>query len=600
MFRVFLCVATQHDGRLIALAALICMPATLATFFLYSRVPAFPAWRRWIWLGMTGLVAGSGIWTTHFLAMLAFRTGLPTGYAAPATIGSLAVAVAGTALGFAVGSLPTRESRRGARALGAGLVVGLAITSMHYIGMMGYRTAGVVQWDPVYVAASVLLGAVVSAVAFLVAPPGASVKRQLASGGLLSLAILAMHFTGMTAVTIIPAPGISIPESVMSTAAMALAAVAGTALIIISAIAGVAFDAASRNGNLRRLRQALDVMPEGLAFYDSSDRLVAWNSKFEDLCVAAGSRPVAGVTFEDMVRSWLARGAYAAAVGREQEWLADRMAARRAQTSRTEQTATGQWLRISDRRTADGDMVTVSVDVTDLKRTETAMAEARDRAEEQAQRAESAEMLASLGHWRLDVATQQVTWSTSIYEIYGLAKDTPLDLATVMAMTHPDDRAATEQWLARRNSDQDADDDLLVRIMRTDGEMRYLDAKSRAERDAGGRVVVLAGTVVDVTEQKLLEHQLRAARAEAEAAAAVKAEFLANMSHELRTPLTSIIGFTRLAADQADLTPVTRIYVDRVHEASRALLCTVNDILDFSKLEAGQASFHPQPVAIAP
>ncbi len=108
--------------------------------------------------------------------------------------------------------------------------------------------------------------------------------------------------------------------------------------------------------------------------------------------------------------------------------------------------------------------------------------------------------------------------------------------------------------------------------------------------------------VTDVTALKETElnleranAQLSKARDEAEAAAAVKSEFLANMSHELRTPLTSIVGFTQLAAEQADLTELTRDYVGRVGDASRALLCTVNDILDFSKLEAGQVSIQPQP-----
>jgi signal transduction histidine kinase/ActR/RegA family two-component response regulator len=95
-----------------------------------------------------------------------------------------------------------------------------------------------------------------------------------------------------------------------------------------------------------------------------------------------------------------------------------------------------------------------------------------------------------------------------------------------------------------------------------------------------------------------LKARLRTALAEAEQAAVVKSEFLANMSHELRTPLTSVVGFTRLAADQPDLSPLSRDYIDRVGEASRALLCAVNDILDFSKLEAGQVSFRPEPVAV--
>jgi len=92
--------------------------------------------------------------------------------------------------------------------------------------------------------------------------------------------------------------------------------------------------------------------------------------------------------------------------------------------------------------------------------------------------------------------------------------------------------------------------------------------------------------------------EARAARIEAERSAAVKSEFLANMSHELRTPLTSVVGFTRLASEQRDLSPLSRDYIDRVGEASRALLCAVNDILDFSKLEAGQVTFRPEPVAL--
>src|SRR5580700_371008 len=104
MFKVLLCVGTEHNWWLVTLAAGVCVIACLATFFLYSKAPAFPMWRRWGWLAMTGVVAGSGIWTTHFVAMLAFRTGLPTGYAVLGTMGSLVVAIVGTTVGFACGS----------------------------------------------------------------------------------------------------------------------------------------------------------------------------------------------------------------------------------------------------------------------------------------------------------------------------------------------------------------------------------------------------------------------------------------------------------------------------------------------------------------
>ena len=112
MFKVLLCVSMRHDWTLVIVAGVVCIVASWASFFLYSKAPRFPAWRRWCWVAMTGLVAGSGIWTTHFVAMLAFETGLPAAYAPLPTLGSLGVAVVGTTLGFAV-ALAGRFGRRG-------------------------------------------------------------------------------------------------------------------------------------------------------------------------------------------------------------------------------------------------------------------------------------------------------------------------------------------------------------------------------------------------------------------------------------------------------------------------------------------------------
>jgi PAS domain S-box-containing protein len=731
MFKVFLCIGLHHDWRLVGLAACVCVAAAFATLFLYSKAPSFPLWKRSSWLAMTGLVAGSGIWTTHFVGMLAFKTGLPTGYAPIATMGSLAVAIASTTAGFALAGMGRGAgTRRRWLTAAGGLVVGIGITCMHYVGMMGYRTAGVLSWDPAYVAASVMLGAVLATAALLVARPDSQRKGLFAAALLLTLAIVGMHFTGMTAVTITPDARIQVPRDLISDATLVVIAVAVTAVILLTAVGAVVFDTASRNGNLRRLREALDVMPDGLAFYDASDRLVAWNSQYEDRCAEAGATLFVGLPFSDLLALSIAHGAYREIAGREVEWLAERKAARRGEIPYlTLQTAAGRWLRITERRTADGGAVSVSVDITELKRAELEMAAERDKAEELARRAEAAETVAGLGHWRLDARTHEVVWSPQMYRIYGIDPDKPLDLGVLMTMTHPDDRAASDLRLERALLHGEPDDNSITRIKSRTGETRYLAGNSNVERGPDGEILAVIGGVVDVTEQKAaelaiakseerfrrlavnapdmiaestldgiltyvspvstaitgftpeelvgrpfvsvmhpedgqkvlamcqavfaskgkiapwpvefrathkdgrpiwleckpslaldadtgrfvgltdvirditdrkaLEAELRLARAEAEDAAAVKAEFLANMSHELRTPLTSIIGFTGLAAEQADLTPLTRTYVERVSEASRALLCTVNDILDFSKLEAGQVAIHPQPVSMS-
>ena len=111
-----------------------------------------------------------------------------------------------------------------------------------------------------------------------------------------------------------------------------------------------------------------------------------------------------------------------------------------------------------------------------------------------------------------------------------------------------------------------------------------------------GRPIGVVSVFRDVTVRRELEDSLAAAKAEAEAATAVKSEFLSNMSHELRTPLTSIIGFSDLLASRGKLKGDERRYLDRITDASKGLLTTVNDVLDFSKLEAGQVEIELRPI----
>ena len=118
------------------------------------------------------------------------------------------------------------------------------------------------------------------------------------------------------------------------------------------------------------------------------------------------------------------------------------------------------------------------------------------------------------------------------------------------------------------------------------GSVRWFEARTSVIRDDEGLAIGFHDVVRDITETKRLEEELIAARDVAEAAARVKSEFLANMSHELRTPLTSVIGFSGLLKESAELPETERRYAERIATASEALLSVINDILDYSKLEA--------------
>jgi signal transduction histidine kinase len=133
---------------------------------------------------------------------------------------------------------------------------------------------------------------------------------------------------------------------------------------------------------------------------------------------------------------------------------------------------------------------------------------------------------------------------------------------------------------------------ITYRMVHKDGAHVWVEAAPRLVWD-GDKPIEFVDVVRNISVRKAVEAELVEAHKAAEAAAEAKAQFLANMSHELRTPLTSILGFTKLLAEQPNHSELSARCLKHLDVASRALLSTVNDILDFSKLEAGQLAISP-------
>lgn len=183
--------------------AMACIGAALGLRCTVRALDATGRSRR-NWLLTAASAIGTGIWTMHFVAMLGFGvTGTDIRYDVPLTILSLIVAMAVVGVGvFAVGH---SQDRVRALLLG-GLTTGLGVASMHYLGMAALRLHGDVTYDPLLVALSVVI-AVVAATAALWAALNIKSPRAVAVASLvMGAAVSSMHYTGMLAVRVSVAP----------------------------------------------------------------------------------------------------------------------------------------------------------------------------------------------------------------------------------------------------------------------------------------------------------------------------------------------------------------------------------------------------------
>jgi NO-binding membrane sensor protein with MHYT domain len=183
--------------------AMACIGAALGLRCTVHALAATGRSRR-NWLITAASAIGTGIWTMHFIAMLGFSvSGTEIRYNVPLTVLSLVVAMVVVGGGvFAVGY----GRGRGSALLLGGLITGLGVASMHYIGMSAVRLHGTIHYDPLVIGLSVLVAMVAASAALWAA---LNIRTPLAVG-LASLvmgaAVSSMHYTGMASVSVTVTP----------------------------------------------------------------------------------------------------------------------------------------------------------------------------------------------------------------------------------------------------------------------------------------------------------------------------------------------------------------------------------------------------------
>jgi len=276
---------TFHDPVLVALSILIAALASYTALDLATRMRAASGRASRAWLAAAAIAMGGGIWSMHFVGMLAFSLpGIEVSYDPFRTLLSLVIPIVVAAAAFAV------VGRRPRALFASGFAMGLAISAMHYTGMGAMRMAAFIEYDPRWVVISIVIAVGASVVALWLAFRNTSAVQRLFAGLVMGLAISGMHYAAMEGALFVPAVSIAEHAEHFGVGQAPLAfLLSGTTIIILSiGLAAAVYDRASAEraereaDALRRSEERFRLLVEGVADHaifmlEPDGRVGNWN-----------------------------------------------------------------------------------------------------------------------------------------------------------------------------------------------------------------------------------------------------------------------------------------------------------------------------------
>jgi PAS domain S-box-containing protein len=227
----------HHDPGLVVLSIAVAILASFAALDLAGRVRETRGRPRAGWWLAGAVAMGGGIWSMHFVAMLSFRLGVAVTYEVWTTILSLIIAIVVSGLGLFI---VFRQAGSWAAILGGGVLAGVGIASMHYTGMAAMRMPARLTYEPLLVGLSIVIAVAAATTALWLALRPQRLWQQLGSAVVMGAAISGMHYTGMAAARF-EALTPTEPAAIGLSNAYLAAGVAGTTAILLSLALTAAF-----------------------------------------------------------------------------------------------------------------------------------------------------------------------------------------------------------------------------------------------------------------------------------------------------------------------------------------------------------------------
>jgi PAS domain S-box-containing protein len=225
----------SYNYALVALSVLIAMFASYAALDLAGRVTAAGGWTRAVWLLGGAAAMGTGIWSMHYIGMLAFILPIPVAYHWPTVLLSLFAAILASAIALYVVSQRKMDA---SRAVAGSVLMGAGIASMHYIGMAAMRLPAVCQFNSFLVVLSVAFAILISLAALWITFHFRDEKtgigwEKLAGAVVMGAAIPVMHYTGMAAASFTPSGIPADLSHAVSISALGTAGIAAATFIVL-------------------------------------------------------------------------------------------------------------------------------------------------------------------------------------------------------------------------------------------------------------------------------------------------------------------------------------------------------------------------------